>query len=661
MMFALKKTIILAITFLFLLSTTVLATYAPTVETTWGDFAEKTSVTKDIISGQEYSFSVLSEKHTFKAVITSVGASTEFKTLLQVFIDNGNVISPGGLGGVTSDSNQPASYTFTKKINGVDITFDVSAGSYYGFSKTVAISTNGVKKEALVSPVNPVELTTDKTVKTFILAQDSVAQFFMKGEGGGVDTVPFTLVYKGGAGADITSHSFNIAFGYYFNQVGINGAKANTAEITGVKIGVGNPVVVVSDNFGNKYFVNLKVKKYDVINGFKVITIEVSGGQTAVMPVVHSTNLNGLDFSVSTTSAQVLFGDSNAKTTWYGPLMVGSQKYYFKQEYNSIKSEFVLKYFSNPFVSGGAFSTYPIAITIPVPQLVGGSTVGTPSLGKATVFSLLNEKGVKSNVYFVPIDFEPDGKEQSGAGSIRFFIGGKTVYDKTFPTLLSVEAPALLLTPGLPGQQLPGIGADTQQVGGVGACAGKANGLVLKSDKPGESLTLCANGFPVSCDVTSQNIVKTAGTVSFLCQYFKGTKKYAWVECTAADDGSIGGQWADSYGSVNAYTKNFMCGSYVKASKTYEAWYACPLKSKPGSDAINVESEKNGYVCYNDEWTLKSKVLLEGDLDKNGVVNAADIAWIKANPKPMWDEKLKKNIVNLNALINAMIKNWSPS
>ncbi len=58
-------------------------------------------------------------------------------------------------------------------------------------------------------------------------------------------------------------------------------------------------------------------------------------------------------------------------------------------------------------------------------------------------------------------------------------------------------------------------------------------------------------------------------------------------------------------------------------------------------------------------FTISFKPVLEGDLDKNGVVNAADIAWIKKYPKVFWEKILKKDISNLNAFVKKMQEKWS--
>lgn len=52
---------------------------------------------------------------------------------------------------------------------------------------------------------------------------------------------------------------------------------------------------------------------------------------------------------------------------------------------------------------------------------------------------------------------------------------------------------------------------------------------------------------------------------------------------------------------------------------------------------------------------------LNGDLNEDGTVNEADLDWIKQNPKMMWEEKLRSNIFNLNALVKSMFNNWELS
>jgi len=145
-MFTVKKTIILVITFLFLLSTMVVATYTPTVQTTWGDFAEKTSVTKDIVSDTEYSFSVLSEKHTFKVTISGTAPSTDFKTSLSVFLDGKQVDSP-----VISENSKSGNKQFTQQIEGVGVSFSVTGDYYHPENNKVIISTNGVTSASLLA------------------------------------------------------------------------------------------------------------------------------------------------------------------------------------------------------------------------------------------------------------------------------------------------------------------------------------------------------------------------------------------------------------------------------------------------------------------------------------------------------------------------------
>ncbi len=699
MMFTVKKIFILMITCLFLSSMTVLAAYTPSVPTDWGDFAEKTSVTKEIVGGTEYSFSVLSEKHTFKVEMTQSKGSCYPNPNYQPGMNTPEICTPAPQDqdlSILVDNQDIGSGTNSKTVTSViksaSLSFAVTAsGSGKG---SVVINTNGVTKEAIVSPVKSEELTTTTTVKAYVLAPGGVAQFSMKGLGGGVDTVPFTLVYEGTGGAEVISHTFNLALGYYSNQAEINSAKANTAKIHSVKVGYAPSQGFISDNFGNKYFINLQVKKYETINGFKVVTIEVSGGQSGIIPVVQSTVLTGLDFSTSSVSTQILMGNSKVKTTWYGPLMVGSQKYYFRQEYSSSPSQVVLRYISNPFVGNGDVSTSPIAITIPVPSLIDRTTVGTTSLGKATSFPLLNEKSVSSKVYFVPTAFEPEAT--SGKGSIQFFIGGETAYKKTFPILLSVGAPALSLPAGtgLPDQQLP-AGTGTQPTGGSGECKGKTNGEIVEHTLTGPSsaislkqYSLCVNGVPTVCSPDSVGFVKSIDVstatqsrkIDLRCAVvgpdldkFAVGSYYGWLECSVESTFNIvpNENFADVVlGGTNVgaglYSKNYYCsvltGTNVPGvlSPITEAWYICPASAKlSGSDGVTTATEVNGYVCYNDEWTLKSNVPLEGDLNADGLVNKDDITWIKKNPKLMWEKILMRDMSKLNALISAMIKNWS--
>ncbi len=686
MMFTVKKIFILMITCLFLSSMTVLAAYTPSVPTDWGDFAEKTSVTKEIVGGTEYSFSVLSEKHTFNAIFTQQGGSSpaypgaKTPTLIRLVFD-GTVTTSDGPGGVIyfPSSVQSTGYdqlTYVRTVGGVDVTFSLS-GDHITNKGSLTIITPGITQSALKKSLitsayssngvynlaSAKELGTEgyDFILTYSPSYPDVVPFKING-------VPLALKFNG---VNSLGFSFLSALGEYptvtqFNTA-VQSAKSGVSETKTVQSTDYKREFLLNDNLGGQFIVSIFPQKFYHVNGIAVAKITLRGknpskglvsGNPFVTKAATPSLLDYVDQSIST---YVLMSNSIPSWKLYGPLKVGSMTYYVQQFFDVAKSEFRLVAREDKFL-GGNITAGPFKIKQQF--IYPSSQVGVSAIGSSVGFKLWD--GTKSvTVYFVPLELNPSASKYctgSGAdGAICFFVGGEKAYKLAFPTLeAGVYTPPSSGLPsgtGLGDQQLP-AGTGTQQAGGVGVCQGKSNGQVLVSTEPNKYVTLCANGFPEDCNDAHVNTVRFAGTVAFLCQHIKVPLQYVWIECNAANDGTLSGSPQGYYGA-GAYTKNFLCGVDIENGKTYEKWYSCPLKTYDIPYDTNTVTEKEGYVCYNNEWTLKSKVPLEGDLNADGFVNKDDITWIKNNPKLMWEEKLKKNMSSLNALISAMVKNWS--
>ncbi len=111
--------------------------------------------------------------------------------------------------------------------------------------------------------------------------------------------------------------------------------------------------------------------------------------------------------------------------------------------------------------------------------------------------------------------------------------------------------------------------------------------------------------------------------------------------------------------SVSSLTGTVLSYSWEKDGKVIASGFTADkiTTTTPGQYKVTLSdlSGKEFPVSF----TISFKPVLEGDLDKNGVVNAADIAWIKQHPKEFWEIILKKDISNLNAFVKKMQEKWS--
>lgn len=673
-MFTVKKTIILVLTFLFLLSTMVVAAYTPTVSTDWGDFAEKTAPTFSIVSNTDYSFSVLSEKHTFKAVMSAPAESCTTKytcdngpchtesicqptsdQVITIFVDNQNV---------GSGTN---SATATSSIKSISLSFAVTASS--SGKSSVIIKTNGVTSASLVAAglISKSEQGENQGVyfSTSTLTAGGVIHFSLDG-------TPFTVVYR--EHKTDGANEFTLAF-QNLNFQDVATAPAPAKIYFSAKT---DPLSQsITDNFWNKFTFNLKVTKYEVINQIPLVTVTMSEKQDVKAVVQNSfqgmTNQvwGSLDFSDSTVSQVYDYYNSQDGLTpfIYGPLKVGSSTYYVAQtqEKDSAGVSSVKVY-----VKGGRFDWKDADNYILGPEEMKKSTVLIPTGGKTMVGSAMSVllPGSLSEIYFVPLDFDFDITTAYPKGETKFFVGGETAFKQQFPTVTAnvytSTTGSLSSGTGLPSLQVP-TSTGTQPTAGSGECVGKANGEIVEhlpiEPAPAVSIkqySLCVNGVPAVCDQSSVGLVRTVSVsstwnVDLRCIY--NQNQYQWGECDSQvltsliKQSGVGGAIKVAAG---VYDKQYLCASdKSNPSLTHEAWFICPASvKKANSDGITDQPVADKYACLSYGWQ-------SSDLTSDGKVTKADLDWIKNNPQKFWDTILKKVFTNLAIFMKAMFANWS--
>ncbi|MBI4152366.1 hypothetical protein HY495_01535 [Candidatus Woesearchaeota archaeon] len=505
-MFNAKKTVLLVLV-LMIFSVSVFAVYTPSVSTELGDFVEKKEVTKvfDIsqnIGSKSFQFTILSKLHTVKVSWVETLKSPQTHDF-ELFLDNKKVKTFSGV--KASDSK-----THVLNIDHVVLTFIVSSQGAY--KAQLKVTTPGITETSFLdeyfssSAVSQPQLLTTPLSYRFtaggvpdfegtVNSQPKSVQYFM------IDDVPFSVgLVAVNSVSGVWKYRFQTTSGHvsasslkesalpYYFQTNVGGTSLKEGD---------SGTITITDNFGNKYLFMLKVTKAEKINGFLLLTTEISGKKVfsakvgvAAFKIPSSTDY--YDFSDPNMERFVNFYNSKTGGPFiYGPMKFGSDgtsEYYFQQEYDATTETYDLWYIFGPFVGGKTISD-DNKVSVPLAGVQQPASLVKP-LGDIVKFNLPLAFGQDKTVpiYFVPRGFGNSPQDnpckvmaidQSGnlipsdapgsaleSESICFHVLGETAFKNKYPSATVADV-AVKQDLGLPGAELPGQDLDVGTPGGV--------------------------------------------------------------------------------------------------------------------------------------------------------------------------------------------------
>jgi len=226
------------------------------------------------------------------------------------------------------------SLTAKTTVDNVELTFSVPQevqGDYFLKKKSsLTISTKGISKQFLVSDISQPKNGEFPLVLTNTITLGAAVQFY-------IGDTPFTVRYQ--EKKSDGKHLFIIAFEHLSFDKVVTASSKNyfSAEDNGPYI-----TKAMTDNFWNKFDLSLAVVKYEVINGFPLVTFDLFGKHVIKAEVINSfqgmTGPTGqvwgaLDFSDPAAGQKQKYGNSKGGLTprIYGPMKVGSYQYYIAQ------------------------------------------------------------------------------------------------------------------------------------------------------------------------------------------------------------------------------------------------------------------------------------------------------------------------------------------